>query len=320
MPKVVVTSKIPRVGIDALEDAGFEVVGNPTERLLKGEELKNFVKDADAVLCLILDRITKEIIDAAGSNLKIIANYGMGFDNIDVAYAKEKKILVSNTPSPLSAQSVAEHTIALIFSVAKRIVEGDEFGRKGNFGGWKPEIFLGQNLAGKTLGIIGLGNIGCLVAKMAKGLGMRVVYNKRNRDCKLEEKYGLEYLSLENLLRESDVISLHTPLTAETRHLIDAERINSMKNSAILINTARGPIVDESALVEALKNGKLFGAGLDVFEYEPEINPELCGLPNVVLTPHTASAVREVRDEMAIMAAKNIVEALNGRQPKNLVK
>jgi len=320
MNKVVVTRKIPRVGIDVLEDAGFEVVGNPSERLLSGNELKEFVKGADGLYCLIIDKITKEIIDAAGPKLKIIANYGMGFDNIDTGYAKEKNILVTNTPSPLSAGAVSEYTIGLMFSVAKRIVEGDEFARKGNFGGWKPEIFLGQNLAGKTLGIIGLGNIGCLVAQMARGIGMRVIYNKRSRDCELEKKFGVEYMSLENLLRESDVVSLHVPLTPETRHLINSERLSMMKDNAILINTARGPIVDETALVQALKNGKLFGAGLDVFEYEPEINPELCGLPNVVLSPHLASSVREVRDEMAIMAAKNIVEALNGRTPPNLIK
>lgn len=317
--KVVVTRKIPRVGIDVLEDAGFEVVGNPSERLLTGLEMKDFVKGSNGILCLIMDKIGSEVIDTAGKDLKIIANYGVGYDNIDVGYAKEKGIMVTNTPSGLSSRAVAEFTIGLLLSVTKRIVEGDEFARKGNFGGWKPEIFLGVNLEGKTLGIIGLGNIGCLVAQMAKGLGMRVIYTKRNRDCDLEEKYGLEYMSLENLLRESDFISLHTPLTNETKHLINSGTLELMKNSAYLINTSRGGVIDEAALVEYLKKGKLAGAGLDVYEYEPEINAELCGMPNVVLAPHIASSVQEVRDEMAIMAGRNIVEALSGRQPPSLI-
>ncbi len=318
--KVVVTSKIPRVGIDALEDSGFEVVGNPTEGLLSLPEMKDFVKGAEGILCLLLDKINGEVMDAAGKNLKVVANYGVGYDNVDLEAAKERNILVTNTPSKLSGQTVAEFTIGLMLASMKRIVEGDEFARKGNFGGWKPEILMGESLEGKTLGIVGLGDIGGRVAKMARGLGMRVVYNKRNRDEEAEKKYGLEYMSLDNLLRESDVVSLHVPLTKETTHLINSETLGKMKDRAFLINTSRGKVVDEAALVEALKGGKLAGAGLDVYEYEPQVNAELCGLPNVVLTPHIASSVRAVRDEMAIMAAKNIIEALNGRQPPNLVK
>ena len=317
--KVVVTRKIPRVGIDALEDAGLEVAGNPTEKLLVGEELKSFIKGAEAVLCLIMDKIDDSVFEAAGPQLKIVANYGMGFDNIDTESAKKRNVLVSNTPSPLSAQAVAEFTVGLMFSLSKRIVETDKFARQGNFSGWKPELFIGKNLEGKTLGLIGMGNIGSRVAKMARGLGMRVVYNKRSRDSELEKELGLEFMSLDNLLRESDFVSLHCPLTNETCGLINEERINLMKDSAFLINTARGKIVDESALANALKTGRLAGAGLDVFEYEPEINHELLGLPNVVLTPHIASSVQEVRDEMALMAAKNIIEALAGRTPPNLV-
>jgi len=318
--KVVVTRKIPRVGIDVLEDAGFEVVGNPTERLLTGPEMKDFVKGADAILCLIVDKITKEVIEAAGENLKIIANYGVGFDNIDVEYSKSRGIMVTNTPSELSSRAVAEFTIGLIFAVLKRIVEGDEFARRGDMGGWKPEIFLGENLEGKTLGIVGLGRIGCLVAKMARAFGLRVIYNKRHRDAEAEKEFGLEYMSLENLLREADIVSLHVPLTEETKHLINEQTLALMKDNAYLINTSRGPVVDEAALVECLKEGKLAGAALDVYEYEPVINPELCGLPNVVLTPHIASSVQAVRDDMAIMAAKNIVEALSGREPANLIR
>jgi len=318
--KVVVTRKIPRVGIDVLEDAGFEVVGNPTERLLTGPEMKDFVKGADAILCLIVDKITKEVIEAAGENLKIIANYGVGFDNIDVEYSKSRGIMVTNTPSELSSRAVAEFTIGLIFAVLKRIVEGDEFARRGDMGGWKPEIFLGENLEGKTLGIVGLGRIGCLVAKMARSFGLRVIYNKRHRDAEAEKEFGLEYMSLENLLREADIVSLHVPLTEETKHLINEQTLALMKDNAYLINTSRGPVVDEAALVECLKEGKLAGAALDVYEYEPVINPELCGLPNVVLTPHIASSVQAVRDDMAIMAAKNIVEALSGREPANLIR
>lgn len=317
--QVVVTRKIPRVGIDVLEDAELEVIGNPSDRLLTGEEMEDFVRGADAILCLIIDKITKEVIDAAGKNLKIISNYGVGYDNIDVDYAKGKGIMVANTPSEHSSRAVAEFTIGLIFTILKRIVEGDKFSRRGDMGGWKPEIFLGENLEGKTLGIVGLGRIGCLVAQMARALGVRVVYNKRNRDCESEKKYGLEYMSLENLLRESDIVSLHVPLTPETKHMINSRTLELMKDDGYLINTSRGGVVDEAALVEYLKKGKLAGAALDVYEYEPQINPELCGLPNVVLTPHIASSVQEVRDDMAIMAAKNIVETLNGREPPNLI-
>lgn len=317
--KVVVTSKIPRVGIDVLEDAGFEVVGNPTERLLSLIELKDFVKGADGIYCLLLDKITADVIEAAGPQLKIVANYGVGFDNVDLKAAEAKGVMVTNTPSELSGQAVAEHTIALIFAILKRIVESDEFARKGNFGGWKPEIFLGEKLEGKTVGLVGLGQIGVKVAAMLKGLGLRVIFNKRARIEEIEKAYGLEYMSFDNLLREADIVSLHVPLTKETYHLINSVAIEKMKNRAFLINTSRGAVIDETALVEALKNGKLAGAGLDVYEYEPGINPELCGLPNVILTPHTASSTREVRDEMAIMAARNIVEALNGRVPPNLI-
>lgn len=317
--KVVVTRKIPRLGIDMLENAGFEVVGNDSERLLNNQQMKNFVKGADAILCLLLDKIDGEIMDVTGPQLKIISNYGVGFDNIDMEAAKKRNILVANTPSDLSGEAVAEFTIGLIFDLLKRITEGDEFARKGNFGGWKPEIFLGQNLEGKTLGIIGLGRIGCLVAQMAHAFGLRVIYTKRARDCEMEKKYKLEYMSLENLLREADIVSLHVPLTKETHHLINEEKILLMKDSAFLVNTSRGGIVDEAALVEALKKGKLAGAAIDTHEYEPEVNPELCGMPNVILTPHTASSVKEVRDDMARMAAVNIIEALNNKKPPNLV-
>lgn len=318
--KIVVTSKIPRVGIDALEDAGFEVVGNPTNRVFNAAELKDFVRGADAIYCLLLDKITGEVMEAAGKQLKIIANYGVGFDNIDFESAKTRKIMVANTPSEKSGQAVAEFTLGLIFSLTKRIVEGDKLCRGGSFWGWRPEIFMGESLDGKTLGIVGLGDIGCRVAKMAKGLGLRVVYTKRTRDSQAEEKYGLEFMSLDNLLRESDIVSLHVPLTKETEHLINREKLLLMKDKAFLINTARGRVVDESSLVEVLKSGKLAGAAMDVYEYEPDIHPELCGLPNVVLTPHIASSVQSVRDEMALMAARNIIEALNGRTPPNLIK
>jgi glyoxylate reductase len=317
--KVVVTSKIPRIGIDALEDAGFEVVGNPTEKLLSPLELRDFVKGAEAIYCLLLDKINSEVLEAAGPQLKIVANFGVGFDNIDLKASEAKGVMVANTPSERSGQAVAEHTLALIFAVLKRVVESDEFARKGNFGGWKPEIFLGEKLEGKTVGLVGLGQIGLKAARMLRGLGLRVVYSKRNRDNEMETALGIEYMSLDNLLREADIVSLHVPLTAETDHLIDSEALKKMKDRAFLINTARGAVVDEAALVEALKSGKLAGAGLDVYEYEPAINPELCGLPNVVLTTHIASSIREVRDEMALMAAKNIIAALNGQKPPNLV-
>tara|TARA_B100001971_G_C18241464_1_gene571241 strand:- start:944 stop:1930 length:987 start_codon:yes stop_codon:yes gene_type:complete len=324
--KVFVARKIPEAGITLLKKAGLDVEINKDEnKILSKKELIRKIKDKNALLSLLTDKIDKEVLSSA-PNLKIIANYAVGFDNIDVKAASEKGITVTNTPGVLT-ETVAEHTFALMMASARRIVESDKFTKQGKYKAWGPLLFLGHDLKDKTLGIIGLGRIGSAVAKRAvKGMGMKLIYNKRHRDKPFEKKYGAEFASLNTLLKKSDFISIHVPLTPKTRHLISSKEFKLMKNNAILVNTSRGPIVDEKALVNALKNKKIAGAALDVFECEPEITcstssiTQLRDLDNVILTPHIASASVETRSKMAEMAALSIVDFAKGKLPKNIVK
>lgn len=321
MPKIYVTRKIPDAGIKKLKGKGYEVDINPEDRNLKPEELVAALKakSYDAVLCLLTDKIDASVFDAA-STAKIFANYAVGYNNIDVKEAEKRKIFISNTPGVLT-ESVAEHTIALIFSIAKRIVEADQFMRDGKFIGWEPMLFLGDDLLGKKLGLVGLGRIGAEVAKrMHDGFEMEILYYDVARNEELEKKYHVKYVDLEMLLKESDFVSIHVPLLPETKHLIGEKQFKLMKKTAYLINTSRGPVVDEVALVEALKTGEIRGAGLDVYENEPKAAPGLVELPNTVLTPHTASATIETRSKMSEMAADNIIAVLEGKTPPNLVK
>ncbi|MCD6454321.1 MAG: D-glycerate dehydrogenase [Candidatus Aminicenantes bacterium] len=278
------------------------------------EDLIKKVRDKHALLCFLKDPIDREVIDAA-PELKIIANYAVGYDNIDVEYAKSKGIYVTNTPDLLT-EATADLTWALILAVARRIVEADSFTRAGKFKGWEAKLFLGMELNGKRLGIIGLGRIGKAVARRASGFGMEIVYYKRKKLSPAEEKsLGVKFLSLEELLKSSDVISIHTPLTPDTENLINRERVYMIKRGAIFINTARGAVVDENALIERLENGSLFGAGFDVYKNEPEINPKLINLKNVVLLPHIGSATTQTRLAMANLAADNIISVLKGGKP-----
>src|SRR3989338_2210319 len=269
-------------------------------------------KIPDAGLKLFGDRYTVRV----GNKLKIVANYAVGFDNIDLAAAKKRKITVTNTPAVLT-EAVAEHAIALALGVARRLAESDQFLRGGQYHGWEPELLLGPELRGKTFGIVGLGRIGSRVAEIAAlGLQMKVVYYDRgNRDRQLEQKTGAEAVTVRKLLTAADVISLHVPLTPQTRHLIGKAELESMKPTAILINTSRGPVVDEKALAVALRNQTIWGAGIDVFEFEPEVTAELLKLKNIIMTPHTASATREARDAMAELAANNVIAVLEGKAP-----
>jgi len=246
--------------------------------------------------------------------LKIVANYAVGYDNIDLPEAKKRGIIVTNTPDVLT-ESVAEHAIALMFALAHRIVESDQFMRDGKYAGWAPMLFLGNDMAGKTVGLVGLGRIGSTVAKRLKqGFDMKIMYFDVHRNEDLEKEYGLVYADLETVLRKADFVSIHVPLLPATRHLIGEAQLKMMKKGAYLINTSRGPIVDEKALVEVLKNGVIRGAGLDVYEEEPKMAPGLAELDNVVITPHTASATEETRGAMSELAAKNIIEVLEGRE------
>lgn len=319
-PIVAVTGKIPDAGIKLLEDKFVLKIG-PADKTLESTKLSRFVKGAIAILSLLTSKIDGRVMDAAGRQLKIVANYAVGYDNIDLGAAKKRKVIVTNTPGVLT-EAVAEHAITLLVAVARRIVESDKFLRAGKYKSWMPELLLGPQLQGKTLGIIGLGRIGSRVAEIgALGYGMKVIYFDRGKkDRELDKKIGSQAASLRKILTASDFISLHVPLTAQTRHLIGRVELSAMKKSAILINTSRGPVVDEPALAQALRHNVIWGAGLDVFEFEPEVTPALKKLDNVILTPHTASATREARDEMGILAAKNIIAVLQGQPPLTEVK
>lgn len=317
--KIFVTRKIPGAHLEKLKEAGHEVVVSEFNRSLTGEELVEKVKGVDGILSLLTDRIDGDLMDAAGPQLKIISNYAVGFDNIDVKGAADRGIVVVNTPSDEVNEAVAEHTWALILALARRIVESDEAVRRGGYKGWEPDIFIGTNIIGKTLGIVGLGRIGSMVARRAKGYNMIVLYNKHEPDSEAERQLGAKFSSLDELLAKSDFISLHVPLTDETRHLINKETIGKMKKGSFLINTARGSIVDERDLIEGLKSGQLGGAALDVFDNEPNIDPELLAMPNTITTPHIASATLEARNKMGEMAVGAILSTLEGEKPSTIV-
>jgi D-3-phosphoglycerate dehydrogenase len=318
--KVFVCRPIPEDGISMLRKRGFDVEVNPEDRVLSKEELKEKIAGCDAVLALLSDKIDGEVLDAAGKQLKIVANYAVGYDNIDVKAAAERKVFVSNTPGVLT-EAVAEHTFALLLAVAKRIVEADSFTRAGKFKRWEPLGFLGPQIWGKTIGIVGLGRIGSFVAQIARGgFNMEILYYDVKKNEEFEMRFSAEYHEIPTLLKNSDFVTLHVPLMPETHHLIGAKELGQMKKTAILINTSRGPVVDERALVEALKAKKIVGAGIDVYEREPQLTPGLADLPNVVMTPHTASATYEARSAMSRIAAENIIAVLEGKQPPNPVK
>ncbi|AKM83166.1 D-glycerate dehydrogenase [Candidatus Woesebacteria bacterium RIFOXYC1_FULL_31_51] len=317
--KVFVTRKIPGESLEELKKNNFEVTVSEFDRPLTSEELLEKSKGVDALLCLLTDKIDGDLMDAIGPQLKIISNYAVGFDNINIADATDRGIVVTNTSCVEVDEAVAEHTWALIASLTRRIVEADETTRRGAFKGWEPNIFLGVSLIGKTLGIIGLGGIGTMVARRAIGYKMNVIYNKRKRDEEAEKNLGVRYSDLDTLFKESDVVTLHVPLTDETRHMINKETLNKMKKGSFLVNTARGPIVDEHSLVESLKDGHLTGAALDVFDNEPNIDPELIGMPNVITTPHIASATHEAREAMGKLAVSAILETFSSKEPINIV-
>ena len=322
MAKVFVTRQIPEAGIDMLKAKGYEVVVFPEDRSITREELKESVKGVDAILSLLTEKIDAEILDAAGPQLKIVANYAVGFDNLKLDDFKAKNIYASNTPDVLT-NTVAEHAFGLILSVAQRITEGDRFTRAGKYHGWEPMMLLGNDLYKKTLGILGLGRIGSRVAHHgAKGFDMSIVYYDVKRNEEFEKEYNAKFMATpEELLKEADFVSVHVPLLPTTKHLINAEKLKMMKPTAYLVNTSRGPVIDEAALVDALKNKVIRGAGLDVYENEPNLAPGLVELENVILTPHTASATEETRAAMSEVAAKNIIAVFEGQvPPNNLIK
>jgi glyoxylate reductase len=276
-------------------------------------ELRSRVADKDALVCLLADPVDRAVIDA-GARLKVIANVALGYNNIDVPYARSKNIVVSNTPDVLT-ESVADFTWALILAITRRLAEGERLLRRGDWKGWALDFMLGSELRGKQLGLVGVGRIGRAVAARAPAFGMKVAYTSRREGGAGMHSLPGEFMSLDRLLLTSDIVSLHVPLTPETRHLIDRRALTRMKRSAYLINTARGPVIDEEALAWALQSHLLSGAALDVYENEPAVHPDLLRLENVLLVPHLASGTTETRTAMADLAVENVVAVLAGRPP-----
>ncbi len=316
-PIVAVTRALP--GQIDIPSADVRVGG---EDVIPRDELLGFVKGAAGMIAWVSERVDGELLDAAGQQLKIVANYAVGLDNIDMPACSERGVIVTNTPHAVT-EGTANLAIALMLAASRRLVEGDKFARSG---GWAergvlgPNEFLGQDILGKTMVILGAGRIGYATALRAKAFGMRVAYVARSRHWSFElAPVSAERLSFAEGLARADVLSIHCPLTDQTRHLIDAEALSKMKPTAILVNTARGPIVDEAALADALKIKRILAAGLDVFEDEPRVHPDLVGLDNVVLTPHIGSGERRFREEMTQIACANVEAALNGKEPPNRV-
>lgn len=317
MAKILVAGEIPQKGLEMLlENHEVEVFSG--EKLISNTELKERIKDKDALLSLLSTPVTKEIIDQA-PNLKIIANYGAGFNNIDFDYAASKEIPVTNTPIASTA-ATADLTMALLLASARRVAEGDEVCRTVGFNGWAPLYFRGREVTGKTIGIIGFGQIGQAVAKRAAAFDMKVLYTGPNRKSQeVEQALNTTYVSFDELVAESDFITINCSYNPTLKHMFSTKQFEMMKSTAYIINCARGPIVDEAALIKALGEKQIEGAGIDVFEFEPEISDGLKKLKNVVLTPHIGNATYEARDAMAIMAAGNIVKVLNGEAPSYVI-
>lgn len=316
MWKVLVTREIPSPGVELVREVA-EVDLWEEDRAIPREVLLERIGDKDGLLCLLTDRVDREVLER-GKKLRVVSNYAVGYDNVDVEEAKKREIIVTNTPGVLT-ETTADLAWALMMAAARRIVEADRYTREGKFTGWSPTLFLGQDVYGKTLGLIGLGRIGGAVARRAKGFAMNVIYYDVVRFEEKERELGVTFTPLETLLQTSDFISIHTPLTPQTYHLIGEKELKMMKKTAVLVNTARGPIIEENALVKALREKWIFAAGLDVYEKEPALTPGLADLPNVVLVPHIGSASVETRSKMAEIAAKNLILALQGKEPLHRV-
>ena len=318
--RVLITREIPRAGIDILRKRPQLELDIRKGSPLSDKDLKKSIVGVDAIVPVIPDKITKEVLEAAGPQLKLVAAYSVGYDHIDVPAATSMGIYVSNTPGDLT-QAVAEHSFALLMAVARKVVAADRFVADGKYKYWDPMIFLGPTLQGNTIGIVGMGRIGQRMAKIAKsGFDMKVLYHDVTRNDKVEMESGALYVSLDDLLERSDFVSLHVPLMPATHHLIGRNELKKMRPTAILVNTSRGPVIDEDALAVALKENWIEGAGIDVFENEPNIYKLLKQVPNAVLTPHIGSATREARIEMARMVAEDVIEVLlNKKPPINLV-
>ncbi|MBI2050587.1 MAG: D-glycerate dehydrogenase [Parcubacteria group bacterium] len=318
-PLVVIARNIPKQGLEELYKH-CRVIMHKDSTPPTRAQLLSYAKKADALVTVLTEKVDAELF-AAGKNLKIVANYAVGYDNMDVKAAHRAGVYVTNTPGDLGA-SVAEHAMGMILVLSKKMLQGDAFVRAGKYKAWDPNLLLGSDVRGKTLGIIGVGNIGSVLVKIAQGgFGMKILYHDIIRNKKIEQEHQAKRVSLSDLLKASDAVSVHVPLLPSTRHLIGAKELNLMKKTAVLVNTARGPIVDEKALVRVLRANSIAGAGLDVFEFEPRTAPGLSKLPNAVLTPHIASATVEARTHMGELVSHNVLDALiRGTKPHNALE
>ena len=313
--KVLVTREIPDAGLRLLEDFEVTVLSeSPPER----GELLEAARGAVGILPTVTEKVDVEVMDAAGDGLKVIANMAVGYDNIDVEAATDRGVVVTNTPEVLN-ETTADTAFMLLLAAARRLGEAERLLRSGGWDAWGPKQLTGPDVWGKRLGVVGFGRIGQALARRTRGFDMDSVYHDQYRNEGAERELGARYLELDELLRTSDFVSIHTPLTPETTHLIGADELERMKPEAVLVNTSRGPVVDESALADALVEGRIFAAGLDVYEEEPEVHPKLLELENVVLAPHIGSASIETRDKMAALAAENLAAVLRGEEPKTPV-
>lgn len=312
--EILITREIPEKGMSFLEDFDVVVLG---EGVPDRSELLEAAGGASAILSTVTETMDAELMDAAEA-LKVVANMAVGYDNVDVEAATERNIVVTNTPGVLD-ETTADTAFMLLLAAARRLGEGERMLRDGRWDAWGPKQLVGPDVFGKKLGIVGFGRIGQAVARRAKGFGMDIVYNARSRKEEAENELDARRLDLDDLLRESDFVSVHTPLSDETKHLVGERELALMGENSVLVNTSRGPVVDENALAEALAEHRIFAAGLDVYEEEPKVHPKLLELENVVLAPHIGSASIETRGKMAELAAKNIVAVLRGEEPPNPV-
>lgn len=316
-PKIFLTRELPPDSMSILREQSVLTM-NTEDRCLEKEEIIAGVQGVDGLLCLLTDTIDDDVL-AANPDLKVVANFAVGFNNIDVGAASRRKIPVTNTPGVLT-ETTADMAFALLMASARRVAEGDRFVRTRSWQGWGPLQFLGADITGATIGLIGLGRIGRAMARRAQGFDMNVSYWNRTRLNEDEERsLGVTYYELDQLLASSDFVSVHVALNEETRHLIGAQQLSLMKPTAHIINTARGPVIDEKALVVALQSGSIAGAGLDVYEQEPLLEPELYEMPSAVIAPHLGSATIGTRTKMGNMAAENCLAACRGERPPNLV-
>ncbi|MDZ7624887.1 MAG: D-glycerate dehydrogenase [Ignavibacteriaceae bacterium] len=306
--KVFITRELPEIAFKLLKGSKIPFDYYKKDQPIPRKLLLEKIKSCEALISLLTEKIDREVIDQM-PNCKIIANYAVGYNNIDIDYAKKKNIIVTNTPDVLT-ESTADLTMALVLSCARRLSEGEKLLRTKKFKGWKPKLLLGMELKNKTFGILGAGRIGTAVARRAKSFGTNIIYVDSNRNQKLEKETAAKKVSLNYLLENSDILSVHLPLNSQTHHFLNQERLSQLKRNSILINTTRGEIIDEKALIRLLESNRIMAVGLDVFENEPFINPELLKFQNVLVIPHLGSATKEARDGMAELAVKNVINVL----------